>query len=227
MNSESPRQHKTAEKATGSRKTSGSKKAAPRTRARRGEGGALRDEILEAAERLVLEKGRFESVTIDDLAGAVGVTPPSLYRHFPDKQALVYAVSQRFLTRFRETVIEQRGGRSEDPVQRLFDAGLLWVEFALAYPDAYRVLFMSHPDDGIIDPSRTPAMFAPLLQSVTECLEAGYGLPSSDPFVVACVFWANAHGLASLLITRPDFDWPPVEQLVETSLLPAIRPPSE
>ena len=194
-----------------------------RTRAARGEGGLLREEILEAAERLVLEKGRFDAVTIDELAAAVDVTPPSLYRHFPDKHALIRATSQRFLDRFRERVVEQRGRRSQDPVQRLLDGGRQWIEFALAYPDAYRVLFMSHPEDGHIDPDRTPAMFEPLLNDVTACLEAGYDLPSNDPFVVACAFWANAHGLASLLITRPDFDWPPVDQMIETALLPALR----
>jgi AcrR family transcriptional regulator len=54
--------------------------AAPtrRHRARRGEGDRLREEILAAAERLLLETGDESAVSIRAVADAVGVTPPSI-----------------------------------------------------------------------------------------------------------------------------------------------------
>jgi AcrR family transcriptional regulator len=70
-------------------------RAPRRTRARRGEGERLRGQILEAAERLLVEAGDEQAVTIRDVAEAVGVTPPSVYLHFADKDELLFAISER------------------------------------------------------------------------------------------------------------------------------------
>jgi len=78
--------------------------AAVRTRARRGEGDLLRDEILTAAERLLVETGNEDSVSIRAIAEAVGVTPPSIYLHFPDKETLLFAVCERQFAIFREAL---------------------------------------------------------------------------------------------------------------------------
>jgi AcrR family transcriptional regulator len=68
-----------------------------RPRARRGEGDKLRDHLLTATERLMIESGGADTVSIRAIADAVGVTPPSIYLHFPDKEALI--VTSRCSTR--------------------------------------------------------------------------------------------------------------------------------
>src|ERR671919_168101 len=75
--------------------------AARRPRARKGKGAALRDEILDATERLLLKLGSAEAVSIRSVADAVGVTPPSIYRHFTDKTELIFEVSARHFAAFR------------------------------------------------------------------------------------------------------------------------------
>ena len=79
-----------------------------RPRSRRGEGDALRDEILDAAERLIVRAGDADAVSIRAIADAVGVSPPAIYLHFPDKDALVSAVCER---RFEEFDATHRGRR--------------------------------------------------------------------------------------------------------------------
>ncbi len=69
--------------------------AGRRARSRKGEGRRLREEILDATEALLLETGAAEQVSIRAVADAVGVTPPSIYRHFPDKDTLIYEVWDR------------------------------------------------------------------------------------------------------------------------------------
>jgi TetR/AcrR family transcriptional regulator len=53
-----------------------------------------RDRILDAAEALFAERG-FAGTSVRDLAARVGVTPGSLYNHFPGKEALYEAVLAR------------------------------------------------------------------------------------------------------------------------------------
>ena len=49
-----------------------------RSRAPRGFGDRLRDEILDAATELLLDTGHARSVSIRSVAQRVGVTPPSI-----------------------------------------------------------------------------------------------------------------------------------------------------
>src|SRR3982074_437672 len=61
----------------------------PRRRARRGEGDRLREDILQATIGLLAETGDLDAVSIRAVAKRGGVTPPSIYLHFPDKQSLL------------------------------------------------------------------------------------------------------------------------------------------
>jgi AcrR family transcriptional regulator len=66
-----------------------------RPRSRRGEGETLREDLLDATELLMIETGSADAVSIRAIADAVGVTPPSIYLHFPDKESLILAVCER------------------------------------------------------------------------------------------------------------------------------------
>ena len=66
-----------------------------RSRSRRGQGEQLRDEILAAAERILIETNDQTALSIRAIAAAVGVTPPSIYLHFADRNDLVFAVCER------------------------------------------------------------------------------------------------------------------------------------
>ena len=85
-----------------------------RPRSRRGEGERLRDEILAAADELLVETASEDAVSIRAVADAVGVTPPSIYRHFPDKTSLLVAVCLRSFDSFAEVMREARD--PDDPL---------------------------------------------------------------------------------------------------------------
>jgi TetR/AcrR family transcriptional repressor of nem operon len=54
-------------------------------------GAATRDRIVQAAADLMYAKG-VNATTLDDVRAATGTSKSQLYRHFPDKDALVHAV---------------------------------------------------------------------------------------------------------------------------------------
>lgn len=47
-----------------------------------------RSQLLNAAERLIAERG-FLAVRLEDIGAAAGVSGPAIYRHFPNKEALL------------------------------------------------------------------------------------------------------------------------------------------
>jgi AcrR family transcriptional regulator len=57
-------------------------------------GAKTAERILDAAEALFAERG-YAATTLRDVAAAVGVRNPSLYNHFPSKEALYAAVLER------------------------------------------------------------------------------------------------------------------------------------
>lgn len=59
-------------------------------------GGRRRQEILAAARILVSKKG-FEACRMDEVAAAVGVTKPAVYRYFPGKERLIHALLEEDL----------------------------------------------------------------------------------------------------------------------------------
>src|SRR5262245_22378768 len=64
-----------------------------------------RDVILDTAERLFAAHG-VDGVALRDLARAMDLTAPSLYNHFPSKQALYDAVLERGLRPILQVVAE-------------------------------------------------------------------------------------------------------------------------
>jgi len=194
-----------------------------RPRAKRGEGERLRDEILAAAERLLVKTGDADAVSIRGVAEAVGCTPPSIYLHFADKGELLFSVCQRHFEELNRYT-EDASASADDPVDRLRLMGHAYVRFGLENPEAYRVLFLSANKIGVRDFDAEQLMeltcFGKLVATVAACIDAGRIRPG-DPFTVACTVWVALHGLVSLLITRPDFPWPDVDltsELIEMTM---------
>ena len=195
-----------------------------RARARRGEGEKLREHILDAAEELLIETNDVEAVSIRAVADAVGVTPPSIYMHFQDKNDLIFAVCEKHFQEFDE-VIEAAGARSDDPVESLILRGEAYVRYGLDHPEQYRILFMTKPAmtpswfqaEGMLERIKS---FEHLVQAVDRCIQAGEF--EGDAMEKSFLVWAYAHGLTSLLITKPDFPWGDVDRLIDRALHVAI-----
>jgi AcrR family transcriptional regulator len=191
---------------------------ATRTRAKRGEGDKLRAEILDEAEKLLLETGSQDAVSIRAIAERCEVSPPAIYLHFADKEALFLEVCSR---RFREldAYIERAGRDAADPLDELRVRGMAYVNFGLEHPEAYRLLMMGRREGDINDPGMEAGRdaFLHLVESVERAVKAGV-LGDADPYRASLVLWAGIHGLASLVISFPNFEWGDKQALLEHML---------
>jgi AcrR family transcriptional regulator len=190
-----------------------------RHRAPKGQGGQLRDDLVAATERLLAKADDEEAVSIRAIADAVGVTPPAIYLHFPDKDALIFEVCA---ARFGELAdaIEDAATGVEDPVDALLVRGEAYIRFAVQHPEQYRVLFL-RPGAGrklTADELRSTAAFGNLISAVEGAQGAGRLDRKADAIETAMELWAVAHGVASLLIGVRDFPWPQdlPERVLET-----------
>jgi AcrR family transcriptional regulator len=97
-----------------------------------------RSQILAAAERQFAERG-FMAVRLEDLGAAADVSGPAIYRHFPNKEALLVEllveVSTRLLAGGREVV----GRHGDDPAAALHALIDFHLDFTLGEPDLIRI----------------------------------------------------------------------------------------
>lgn len=63
------------------------------------------DQILHAAEALLLEKG-YHEMAMEDIAARVGISKGTVYLHFPSKEDLVAALMARRMQQFQTSVKE-------------------------------------------------------------------------------------------------------------------------
>ncbi|MFO1069020.1 MAG: TetR/AcrR family transcriptional regulator [Geminicoccaceae bacterium] len=199
-------------------------------RRRRGEGHVTREAILAAARDLFLTEG-YSQTTVRRIVERAGVTPPVLYRHFADKEAILFEIADGAFHRLAAAFEAASGGGSPSlaRLQRMMEA---FLQFGLAHPAEYRVVFMS-PDLVPKDVSHVmppgsgrgeagSRCFAMLRDEVAALVAAGELVPE-DPKVLAEAIWAAGHGLVALLITKPHFPWSDRAALIHTMVAMPIE----
>ncbi|MCH5642076.1 TetR/AcrR family transcriptional regulator [Gordonia sp. ABSL49_1] len=179
-----------------------------RARSPRGSGEILAEEIIEAASDLLVEHDDETAVSIRAVANRVGVTPPSIYLHFADKDALLDAVCARYFEHLdAEMAVASEG--IADPLENALAQGLAYVRFALATPVLYRVAFRRPPDSGErlkVDDVLAASAYARFRSTVAAMADEGI-CAAADIDNVVLELWAVAHGIASLMIAKPGLPW--------------------
>ena len=171
------------------------------------------------AERLLLKSGDESAVSIRAIAEAVGVTPPSIYLHFEDKDALLLAVCAEHFAKLDE-VSEAAVVGVKDPMERIERRGRAYIQFGLDNPEPYRIMFMTRTASSFHltdDELAEMAAFDHLRQDVEAAMAAGQ-MPKGDSFAIGCGLWAVVHGITSLLIAKPNFPWPPLEEFIAAAI---------
>lgn len=176
-----------------------------------------REHILAEALRLFAARGVFE-VSTREIAQAVGISQPSLYAHFKSRDEIAIELSHRAFGLFRERM-EGVGGLQGSPIGRLRQMGREYVRFGLEQSSAYRVAFMIEranltPDDHKAVHDAGMRAFSMLHNLFKEVRNA------DDAYTEALAqsAWASMHGLVSLLLARPEFQWVEREMLIELHL---------
>ncbi|WP_326545658.1 TetR/AcrR family transcriptional regulator [Mycolicibacterium sp. ND9-15] len=188
-----------------------------RRRAPRGSGEQLREEILDAATDLLLETGHVKEVSIRSVAQRVGVTPPSIYLHFADKDALLDAVCARYFEKLDEEM-QSVAARQPSTIEVLRAQGLEYVRFAMKTPELYRVATMGESRPGSdMDMALNSSAFVHLRATVEKLMAEGI-YPPGDSTATALELMTVAHGVAAMLISKPYLPWGDMEDFADRVL---------
>jgi AcrR family transcriptional regulator len=199
-------------------------------RARRGEGEQLRADVMNAAEELLLAKGSKDAVSIRAIAERVGVTPPSIYLHFADKDELFFEVCDRRFTEFSMSVMAVLQ-EDDGPAEQLLALGRAYVRWGLEHREHYAILFgggIGVPD--AVDPAELQGrqMLVVLLGLIQRGIDEGVFAADLDPAATAATMWAVVHGFVDIATVKqewvPDLDLEAMEEQVLSLALHALAP---
>lgn len=166
--------------------------------------GNLREALVEAAIEAVALHGP-EGLSLRELARQVGVSHNAAYRHFADRDALVDEVADRALARLVAAIDARlRIVDEADPVtlgrRRLMQIGAGYVDFALAEPGLFRLLFTAYPH--VPEESSAEDPYGMLNAALDELVAVGY-LPAADRPGTEVTCWSAVHGFAVLNVDGP------------------------
>lgn len=155
--------------------------------------GALREALLTATLELIETEG-IGAVSLRRVARAAGVSPGAPYHHFPDRAALLTALSDEGFRRLADTLTEAHSA-APTPAEALEAILNTYVDFARTNPAYFRLMFRpelttSHKSE--YGTEAGTAAFAVLADTVAECV------PAAERQVVTITMWSLVHGFASL-----------------------------
>ena len=179
------------------------KGSARRRVGRPGDGEDVRGAILAAALRQLGATGSVDRVTVAAIVDEAGCTPPSLYHYWPTRDLLLKEASAQGWAQFRAG---QSNAVSDEfgPVERLRLRGRAYLDFALAEPALFRVLFLEGPAAGPIEPPvEIGNALRDLVADVTAAMESSQ-LRAADPLTTALALWSAMHGVAALWAVTPN-----------------------
>ncbi len=157
-------------------------------------------------------------MSIRSVAQRVGVTSPSIYLHFPDKNALLDAVCARYLSRLDEEMERAAVGRT-GTVEVLLAQGMAYVRFALHTPELYRLATMGEWRSGSnVDVALDSSAFKHMRASVQSLVAQGV-YRVDDPTMLALELWTAAHGVAAIAIAKPHLPFGDVDAFAERVLV--------
>jgi len=156
------------------------------------------EKILRAAHKLFDREGT-DAVTMRRVADAVGITPMAIYRHFPNREALLKKLSD---DSFDSAAREWEALAAHPDVRARLPALLVpYLDYALQHPHLFDHAFSARRDDARRFPEDFHSRRSPTLNVVADTVAEGMRLgvlKQDDPWDVAMSLWAHAHGLIAL-----------------------------
>lgn len=151
--------------------------------------GDLRAALLTAAEAELTEKG-VEGFSLRSVAKRAGVSHAAPAHHFGDTGGLLTALAAEGFTLFQDTLDFREVGAT-DARDKAVRAGLGYLEFALARPALFRLIFSSARPD-----FAAPDLIAAANRAYQHLVELVTTLGGGETDVIA--LWATSHGIADL-----------------------------
>ena len=181
--------------------------------------GNLKETLVRAAFRLVAKSG-LDRFTLREVARKAGVSHNAPYRHFRSKHDLVAALAADAFRQLTTALLPAIASAAE-PEEKLRDAALAYLRFALENPSRVDVMFHAS-----FDRLKYPEYIAAYKETlgVLESLVRACGWEDTE--TAASLIWSSVHGIVELGLAGRLYNGDPneLELLTIASVTKLSRP---
>ncbi|WP_100401924.1 TetR/AcrR family transcriptional regulator [Bacillus sp. FJAT-42315] len=197
---------------------------------RKRESSEIKKEIIDAARQLFLEEG-YQHVSMRKIASKIGYTPTTIYIYFKNKEEiLLHLLEEGYSLFYHELKIAYDHSFDQSHEIKLFNMCEAYIYFGLKQPDYYNIIFTKNLETNTsrIENSNRFNGFLLLNTVVKGFIQENTFIENSQELVpsdmnVSHTIWASLHGLTSLLITFPQFDWGEQNRLIQFHIRTIIQ----
>ncbi len=163
--------------------------------------GDLEEALVQTVQALI-ERDGVGDFSIAEACKSLGVSTAAPYKHFADKQDILSHVAK---SGFEDMTRQMEAARDQHPLGstgRIGAIGKTYVDFALANPETFKLMFGSTPDVKGNDAVKSVghACFDVLISEVASFI--GSTNEAADSLQVSVMLWTFVHGAASLAIDK-------------------------
>ncbi len=179
---------------------------AKRQRNQKGEGSRLREELVQAAMR-ILDSAPGSQLSLRQVAREAGVAAPSVYPHFADARTLMTEIVRECWRQVGdEMAAAAAASPAPDALGRLKDQFGAFVAYAMERPSRYQLLFALNPID-LKEVDKMQGHLRPAYRQVMQIIKAfvdeGGKLPGEDIASSTLLLISLAHGRVALAHLAP------------------------
>ncbi|HEV2321687.1 MAG TPA: TetR/AcrR family transcriptional regulator [Gammaproteobacteria bacterium] len=158
-------------------------------------------EKIAAAARRLLEKEGLEAVSMRRVAEAVGITAMAIYRHYPNRAALLNAVADQGFAELAAILKAKRfSGDTETRLAKMAD---LYLDHAFGNPKLFELMFLAKREGARQYPKDFKARRSPTATLMADVAAEGMAkgeLKQDDAWEITFEMGAFSHGLIMLYL---------------------------
>ena len=163
--------------------------------------GNLKEALISAGLEILSEQG-IEGLSLRNVAKKIGVSHTASYNHFPDKQALLAAISTAGHEQLHQILLDTFEKTKNSPSQVIAEIALAYLQFALDNPAIFKLMFSGaleeerdHPEYVEIS-QKSIALF----EEIIVFCQRKRQLPEGKVENIAVKLWSLVHGFTYLML---------------------------
>jgi AcrR family transcriptional regulator len=177
------------------------------------------DKIIDTAQSLFITEG-YAAVSMRKIAAGAGMGTMTLYKYFPNKNAILHHIWAVF---FDELFVLVRTGidRTKSAKTQLKQMCMIYLDYWLAHQDRFRIVFLnedraSSGDDFFINHANITEELLQVVQPLMAELSASVDPSSMLTYLESLMCYV--HGIALNTITISEYPWSDHEKYVDIFL---------
>ena len=155
----------------------------------------MRKLIMDAAMEMFVKDG-YEKTSIRNIAEKIEYSPATIYLYYKDKDELLWGLQTEAFNQLND--LFRTSVTATDPVKQLEQIAKLYVQFGMANPDLYDLMFIIRSPMNVESDEKWESgstAFDFLVDVIERC---GERLRYKDSKAAAFSCWAMMHGMVSL-----------------------------